>query len=234
MQEQLAWGEREAKCYWRGELDGPWHSPPWSWHTIWRSRLVRLAKEFPDLADIAVVGVDHFTWPGTGNLENEKEIARFEAFAKPYLKRRDPPSVGERYKYVVSVDGVSAAWRVTRLLGSGSTLLMQESPYFEHFYALLKPWVHYVPIRFDLQDLEQKIRWAKAHDAQAKQIAQQAAALAKTSLREEDAQCYLWRALSSLGSLQKGQVLTRRLLNKLEFQPVAGLATRESENDWQD
>ena len=42
--------------------------------------------------------------------------------------------------------------------------------YFEHFYSDLKPWVHYVPVKADLSDLIEKIRWAKNNDDKAKKI----------------------------------------------------------------
>lgn len=28
----------------------------------------------------------------------------------------------------------------------------------------IKPWEHYIPVRMDLEDLEEKLQWAKEHD----------------------------------------------------------------------
>lgn len=43
-------------------------------------------------------------------------------------------------------------------------VLKQESSYYEHFYNELQAWEHYIPIRADLGDLLEKIRWAREHD----------------------------------------------------------------------
>ena len=40
----------------------------------------------------------------------------------------------------------------------------QDSIYYEHFYSDLKPFVHYIPIKYDLSDLVEKINWAINND----------------------------------------------------------------------
>ncbi|TFJ95783.1 cyclase [Platysternon megacephalum] len=42
-----------------------------------------------------------------------------------------------------------------------SLVLKQTSQYYEYFYSELKPWKHYVPIKRSLDDLLEKIKWAK-------------------------------------------------------------------------
>ena len=105
-----------------------------------------------------------------------------------------------QYKYQLNIDGTVAAYRFPYLLAGGSVvfkqveiyyinlsvhfmrhqicftnnihsiLLVQDSPYYEHFYSDIKPDVHYIPIKADLSDLIEKIQWAKTHDAEVKQI----------------------------------------------------------------
>ena len=53
-------------------------------------------------------------------------------------------------------------------------LLKAESKYYEHFYRDLKPFEHYVPVKEDLSDLEERIMWARENDAEAKKIAENA------------------------------------------------------------
>jgi hypothetical protein len=38
-------------------------------------------------------------------------------------------------------------------MGAGSIIFKQESPYYEHFYPQLKPWVDYVPFKRDASDI---------------------------------------------------------------------------------
>ena len=66
-----------------------------------------------------------------------------------------------QYKYQVNVDGTVAAYRYPYLMLGDSLVLKQDSPYYEHFYMALKAWKHYVPIKRNLADLLEKVKWAK-------------------------------------------------------------------------
>lgn len=61
----------------------------------------------------------------------------------------------------MNVDGTVAAYRFPYLMLGDSLVLKQESPYYEHFYVALRPWKHYVPVRRNLSDLLEKVKWAK-------------------------------------------------------------------------
>lgn len=69
-----------------------------------------------------------------------------------------------QYKYQINIDGTVAAYRLPYLLAGSSVVLKQDSIYYEHFYSQLRPWQHYIPIKADLSDLLDKIRWARNHD----------------------------------------------------------------------
>lgn len=56
----------------------------------------------------------------------------------------------------MSVDGTVAAYRLPFLLGGGSLLLKQKSPYYEHFYGQLEAGKHYLEVKEDLSDLIEK------------------------------------------------------------------------------
>ena len=71
-----------------------------------------------------------------------------------------------------------------------SILLVQDSPYYEHFYSDIKPDVHYIPIKADLSDLIEKIQWAKTHDAEVKQIGLNGRRYAENFLLPKDIICY--------------------------------------------
>jgi len=57
-----------------------------------------------------------------------------------------------------------AAYRFPYLLALDAVVLKQDSEYYEHFYPQLKPWVHYIPVKRDLSDVIEKIKWARQHD----------------------------------------------------------------------
>ena len=49
-------------------------------------------------------------------------------------------------------------------MAGGSLIFKQDSEYYEHFYHQLEPWVHYVPLKQDISDIEEKLQWAIEHD----------------------------------------------------------------------
>jgi len=56
----------------------------------------------------------------------------------------------------------------------GAVILLQETSMKYHFSARFKPWVHYVPLSFNMADAIDKIEWLIANDDMAQQIANNA------------------------------------------------------------
>lgn len=83
------------------------------------------------------------------------------------------------YKYVVYIDGHVAAERLITELNSGSLILKVESLYdwIQWFHPLMKPFIHYVPVKKDLSDLAHQIQWCKVNDNKCYQITQNASKL---------------------------------------------------------
>lgn len=75
-------------------------------------------------------------------------------------------------------------------MAGDAVVFKQDSEYYEHFYNELKPNVHYIPIRADLSDLVEKIRWAKAHDTEVRQIGSNGRLYATENLLPKDIICY--------------------------------------------
>jgi spore maturation protein CgeB len=65
----------------------------------------------------------------------------------------------------------------------------------------LKPMVHYVPVNYDLSDLNEKIEWLVNNDAEAKKIAVNAMELARTVLSAEFQHGYLLKEIDRVASL---------------------------------
>lgn len=76
------------------------------------------------------------------------------------------------------------------LLAGDSVVLKQESPFFEHFYKDLVPYVHYVPFKRDLSDLVDKVKWLIKNDDEARNISRNAQEFAKDNLMPKDIFCY--------------------------------------------
>jgi hypothetical protein len=78
------------------------------------------------------------------------------------------------YRYILHIDGFVSGWRLALELCSMSVILKVDSPWIEHYYHHLIPWVHYIPIKADLSDLIQTIEWCRTHDDECFEIARNA------------------------------------------------------------
>ena len=84
-----------------------------------------------------------------------------------------------KYKYLVYVDGHCAACRYGFMMRLGSVIIKVESRQVADtmwYFPLLKPYVDHVPVKDDLSDLEEKIRWCREHDDECRKIADNAKA----------------------------------------------------------
>ena len=79
-----------------------------------------------------------------------------------------------RYKYILNIQGNSAAYRLSYLLRSGSVILNVESENKLWWEDKWEPMKHYVPIKSDLSDLKEKIEWCREHDEECRKISIQA------------------------------------------------------------
>lgn len=69
-------------------------------------------------------------------------------------------------------------------------MFKQNSKYYEHFYNELIPNVHYIPVEENLNDLVEKLLWAKENDIEAKEIAKTAQQFINDHLLPQHIFCY--------------------------------------------
>lgn len=109
-----------------------------------------------------------------------------------------------KYKYLIYVDGHCAACRYGFMMRLGSVILKVRSARFKNlhfcniympliicplycaqvapgqvadtmwYFPLLQPYVDHVPVKADLSDLEEKIRWCRLNDDKCRQIGENA------------------------------------------------------------
>ena len=70
------------------------------------------------------------------------------------------------------------ACRLMQTLTSGS-LVFRAGLFSEWFDERLAPWVHYLPVDFDLGNLDALLAWAVSHDREAQAMAEAAALQAR-------------------------------------------------------
>ena len=78
------------------------------------------------------------------------------------------------YKYLVHVDGHVSAFRLSLEMSMGCCILLADSKYRLWFRNLMKPMVEYVPVKSDLSDLIEQIKWCRDNDKACKKIAENA------------------------------------------------------------
>lgn len=102
------------------------------------------------------------------------------------------------YKYIIHVDGHVSAFRLSLEMCMGSTILLVDSPYRIWFRSMLKPMVHYVPVKKDLSDLVEKIKWCRTNDRECKKIARRAKKFYMTYLQKDGVLDYMQKLIVDL------------------------------------
>ncbi|KAJ7614515.1 hypothetical protein FB45DRAFT_874040 [Roridomyces roridus] len=82
-----------------------------------------------------------------------------------------PREAVHRFWYVLNVDGHTFSGRYLGLLKSG-LLVFKTTGFTEYFSDWLRPYEHYIPVKVDLSDLVDRIRWAIDNDDEAERIQQ--------------------------------------------------------------
>lgn len=184
------WQTKTEKLFWRGPaIDGCYclHN----WILFPRGRIVYFSKHrHPQLIDASLTSGGRYTdW-------------RFDqAFKEAAMVS---PVDQLQFKYLLLIDGVTCSfpdmqWR----LYSGCLVMKHESDDVQWFSRELIPWKHYVPLDRYFSDVAEKIHWARDHDAEARQIAENAREFAETHLTPEQTLLYCYKTLVHYASLQK-------------------------------
>lgn len=195
----IPWEEKTEKLFWRGT---PWDGKHFgmytfeNWTTLPRGKLVYESRKHPELIDAA------FSEYPLKCMKTNPERCREEMGQVCFTPWMDV----FRHKYHMAIDGVTCSFPATQWkLLSGNLTFKQESKDIMYFYDELIPWTHFIPVREDLSDLLEKIKWAKAHDAEAKRIAENGRQFALDHLMPEHIMEYCYKVLLKYASLQKFQ-----------------------------
>ena len=148
----------------------------------------------------------------------------------------DDEATACEYPWLLLVDGAGPPKQLAARMRQGFTIFKQESPFSEHFYALLTPWVHFVPVADNLVDLPQRISWAKAHPQEAQAIARNAQQLS-AGLHLAEVACF-WCAqpscpcctLARAGRLLPHPAVHHRWQLLTSFAPLQNFEPREGDS----
>lgn len=153
----IPWEQKKDILFWRGGVSGQ----------MWRVDTVRACLTIPN-TDVKFV--DCYSRPEC-NPEKTPELFADKVEVLEHLK----------YKALLYLDGNSSASNATWIFASGCVpvfISIHEFWFRDH----LVPWVHYVPVEWDLADLQEKLQWIWDNDDKACKIAENALELSRTVL----------------------------------------------------
>ncbi|KAJ7243594.1 glycosyl transferase family 90-domain-containing protein [Mycena haematopus] len=189
----IPWDEKLPELYWRGSSNGG-HIIRDNYHKFSRFRLIKIAQNHSDIINARMTGF----WESHCTFDCERD---------PIIQEYDIGGDGSPreevyyYKYSLDVDGNTFSGRYLGLLRSGS-LVFKATAFDEYFSNWLKPYVHYIPVRIDLSDLVEKVEWAIAHEAEARQIQETGMLFAQRVLSDAQNNCYFSAVLLEWARLQ--------------------------------
>lgn len=187
--------DRKPVLYYRGGCMGPemgYYNRMLPYYR--RHRVGRLSRQYPDVIDGGIARGG----PCMRRYNNDDSSADVRVFASQQDTERSYDSF-ERvcdFRYTLVVDGNTAAHRLKYLLRAGVVVFLQHSVFYEFYHFLLQPYVHYVPVSSNLENLVEQVHWANAHPAEIEAISRNARELAERYLTYENHLCYMHRVFS--------------------------------------
>ncbi|WAR25266.1 PGLT1-like protein [Mya arenaria] len=140
-------------------------------------------------------------WPiyptGLGRWDEQREIIP-SAERDPLIRlsRAEPDLVDAEYTK-------NQAWKsLEHLFLCDSVVFHVGEDWLEFFYPAMKPWVHYIPVRQDLNDVKELLQFAKENDEVVHDIAKRGRQFIWDHLRMEDVSCYWLKLLKRYARLQ--------------------------------
>jgi protein glucosyltransferase len=197
------WKAKKEMIFWRGATTGGSFEIN-NFLRFPRAHLVFLSRQYPEWLDAAF----------TAMVQSTPEVYDFILANTRPLAKSVPIPDHFLYKYLIDVDGNTSTYSRCRwILMSNSVLLKPSSENIQWYYKALQPWIHYVPVQADYEDLPAMYEWLKSHDAEALQIALQGESLARTIFQKQEIQRYVVTLLteySKLMSVSKAHFRSRR------------------------
>ena len=117
------------------------------------------------------------------------------------------------YKYILNIEGYVSAFRLSSELRMNSVILICESDYKMWYSDLLIEYEHYVPVKKDLSDLIDQIKWCIKNDKKCKKIAENSVKFSEKYLTKDALFDYMQKIMTNI-------YLNRNLKNPLVIKKV--------------
>jgi hypothetical protein len=199
---KIPWEQKNPILIWRGSPVYHGDNGQNESSTNYRVKLCQISNSYPGMVDAK------FTNPA---IDNEESFSFLQPFLGSFVSYHDQLY----YKYHLLIDGNASSFSASGWkFFTNSVIFKPDSLWIQWYYQDLKPWIHYIPVKTDLGDLVQQIRWAQANDLRAKTIARNAREFALTHINESINLTYLYLAL-----MKYYQLFIPHAAANLEFGP---------------
>ena len=139
----------------------------------WRGALThinrRLLVQFHDGIDFDTLYID---WDYAKGVPDNRVCPNFVSLT-------DHP---RRWRFLMDVEAYGWSGRLKFLFFSNRVVFLHDRPYREWYFPLLKPWVHYVPVKRDMSDLRDNLARVKGDRGLEESIRSNAMDFAKKNL----------------------------------------------------
>lgn len=171
----IEWENKISKVFWRGGSSGGYPSQ--------RTKTVELLYNYSN-ADVKLI---YWEWNLGMSIPNE------------YFGDRCNLETHFKHKYILIIDGNCIASNHQWVFGSGSVpIMITHSENNWWFKKYLVPMENYVPVNYDLSDLQEKIDWLIENDDEAKKIMMNAMELSKTLFSHQGQSNYIKEEIYNL------------------------------------
>ncbi len=195
--EKIQWNEKIAKAVFRGTTTGAGVTP----ETNQRIKVMDMA-ETPQGKKLLNVGITKWNLRPR-KLQDAKYIQTIERRNGYPKANRLSLQEQSQYKYILNLEGHVAAYRLSYEMSSGSVILLADSKWKMWYHHLIKPYVHYVPVKEDLSDLFSQIEWCKQNDEKCQAIAKNALNFYSMYLNEDGVLDFLEKELWEISKQTK-------------------------------
>jgi hypothetical protein len=192
------YSSREKRAFWRGTCGGYKYNLP-------RIHLVLAGKNLSALD----VGFSNKCPVGdqVGG-EDDQNASRLlqEVNSLPTVKFIRPTDM-TKYKYLFNMPGSSKgsySRHMQTALCSNATVFLWDNIYYEFYYSLLRPWVHFIPV--SETTLEERLQWVLEHEDEAEVIAANGYDFCMTHLTPSAFPVYWFQLFTMHSLLQKYEV----------------------------
>jgi hypothetical protein len=168
---ETTWSKKKSVAVFRGGSTG-------CGGTTDTNQRLKLATMRSDALDVGITQyTSHLKYNSSSDIEKVEKVA-------PVVPKLDWKQQSE-YKYIIHVDGNVVAYRLLKSMLTKSLLLRVKSDFVHWTDEQLKDGEHYVSVKSDLSDLQEKVNWCKDHDEECKKIATNGYKFAKKVLTDE-------------------------------------------------